>query len=135
MSSIDTKIKIETIFNENKVTDLERFLSKRSCINDSNQYLSYIFYLFQAVGVFLVSIGNAYKNDYAVWSGVGANSLASFIYVSINSNHKINNTLLNNIKKIKNDTYTDEEDVDGIDKKSDFSVERPQSLSKNTSDV
>ena len=87
------------------------------------------------MGVFLVSIGNAYKNDYAVWSGVGANSLASFIYVSINSNHKINNTLLNNIKKIKNDTYTDEEDVDGIDKKSDFSVERPQSLSKNTSDV
>ena len=77
----ETTIKIQSILNNNKIEDLERFLKQRSCINSSNQYLSYLFYMFQAVGVFLVSIGNSYKNDYSIWSGVGLNSLASFIYI------------------------------------------------------
>jgi hypothetical protein len=118
---MDTKIKIEQILSNNKIIDLENFLEKRSCINTYNQWLSYIFYLFQAVGVFLVSIGNAYKNDYSIWTGVGLNSLASFIYIIINSNHKISSSLYNNIQKIKNGNYVDEEDLDAIDKNSNNS--------------
>jgi hypothetical protein len=118
---MDTKIKIEQILSNNKIIDLENFLEKRSCINTYNQWLSYIFYLFQAVGVFLVSIGNAYKNDYSIWTGVGLNSLASFIYIIINSNHKISSALYNNIQKIKNGNYVDEEDLDAIDKNSNNS--------------
>jgi hypothetical protein len=118
---MDTKIKIDNILSNNKIIDLENFLEKRSCINTYNQWLSYIFYLFQAVGVFLVSIGNAYKNDYSIWTGVGLNSLASFIYIIINSNHKISSSLYNNIQKIKNGNYVDEEDLDAIDKNSNSS--------------
>ena len=118
---MDTKIKIDNILSNNKIIDLENFLEKRSCINTYNQWLSYIFYLFQAVGVFLVSIGNAYKNDYSIWTGVGLNSLASFIYIIINSNHKISSSLYNNIQKIKNGNYVDEEDLDAIDKNSNNS--------------
>ena len=120
----ETNIKIQSILNNNKIEDLERFLKQRSCINSSNQYLSYLFYMFQAVGVFLVSIGNSYKNDYSIWSGVGLNSLASFIYIVINSNHKINTSLLNNIKKIKMNDYIDEEELDAIDKKTESNIER-----------
>ena len=118
---MDTKIKIDNILSNNKIIDLENFLENRSCINAANQWLSYIFYLFQAVGVFLVSIGNAYKNDYSIWTGVGLNSLASFIYIIINSNHKISSSLYNNIQKIKNGNYVDEEDLDAIDKNSNSS--------------
>ena len=116
-----TKIKIEEIFKQNKITDLNNFLSKRSCMNTYNQWLSYIFYLFQAVGVFLVSIGNSYKADHLIWLGVGLNSLASFIYIIINSNHKISSSLYNNIQKIKNGSYVDEIDLNCIDQKSDSS--------------
>lgn len=118
---MDTKIKIEEIFNQNKITDLNNFLSKRSCMNTYNQWLSYIFYLFQAVGVFLVSIGNSYKADHLIWLGVGLNSLASFIYIIINSNHKISSSLYNNIQKIKNGSYVDEIDLNCIDQKSESS--------------
>lgn len=127
---MEAKIKIEEILNENKIEDLKRFLKQRTCINQSNQLLSYTFYLFQSLGVFLVSIGNAYKNDYAIWSGVGANSLASFIYIVINSNHKINHSLFNNINKIKNNKYVDEEDVEMIEKLSSGSL-TPNKLHEN----
>ena len=118
---MDTKIKIDNILSNNKIIDLENFLEKRSCINAANQWLSYIFYLFQALGVFLVSIGNSYKADHLIWLGVGLNSLASFIYIIINSNHKISSSLYNNIQKIKNGNYVDEEDLDAIDKNSNSS--------------
>ena len=118
---MDTKIKIEQILNLNKITDLESFLNKRHCLNNYNQWLSYMFYLFQTLGVFLVSIGNSYKTEHLIWLGVGLNSLASFVYIVINSNHKISAGLYNNIQKIKAGNYTDEIDLDCIDKTSNSS--------------
>ena len=44
-----------------------------------------------------------------------------FIYIIINSNHKISSSLYNNIQKIKNGNYVDEEDLDAIDKNSNSS--------------
>ena len=125
----DEEITINTIkqmFNKNKISDLQKFMDKRSCINFSNQYLTYLFYFMQTAGVFSTSIGNAYKNDIMIWSGVGLNSLASFIYIVINSNSKINNTLLQNIKNIKQNNYIDEGGIE-FDKKS-LTAPTPQSV-------
>ena len=117
MNDEETKIEILQIINKNKLDDLKRFISKRGCLNISNQYLTYLFYGLQSVGVFATSLGTSYKNEYLVWSGVGCNTLASFIYIVINSNSKINHTLFSNIKSIKNNTYIDEANLD-FDKKS-----------------
>jgi len=109
---------INNLFNDNKIEDLKHFINKRSCLNTSNQYLTYLFYFFQTAGVFSVSLGQAYGNHYLTWSGVGLNSLASFIYIIINSNGKINDQLLRNIGQIKNNDYIDEGIIDAIaDKK------------------
>jgi len=117
---------IRNMFNKNKICDLKKFMDKRSCINWSNQYLTYLFYFMQTAGVFSTSIGNAYKYDIMIWSGVGLNSLASFIYIVINSNSKINNTLLSNIKNIKSNNYIDEGGIE-FDKKS-LSAPTPQAI-------
>jgi hypothetical protein len=105
---------INKMFNENKIADLREFIGKRSCLNSSNQYLTYLFYFFQTCGVFSVSLGQAYSNAYLSWSGVGLNSLASFVYIVINSNSKINNQLLKNIQLIKDNRYVDEGVLDAI---------------------
>lgn len=129
MEDCDDETTINTIrnmFNKNKIDDLKKFMNKRSCINWSNQYLTYLFYFFQTAGVFSTSIGNAYKYDIMIWSGVGLNSLASFIYIVINSNSKINNTLLQNIKSIKQNNYIDEGGIE-FDKKS-LTATTPASL-------
>ena len=117
MNDEETKMEILQIINKNKIDDLKRFISKRGCLNISNQYLTYLFYGLQSVGVFATSLGTSYKNEYLVWSGVACNTLASFIYIVINSNSKINHTLFSNIKSIKNNTYIDEANLD-FDKKS-----------------
>jgi len=111
---MDVDLEIQKIFDENKVEDLKQFIKQRSCLNFTTQYLTYLFYLLQATGVFLVSIGKSYGNDMLVWIGVGCNSLASFIYIVINSNAKINAGLLSNIRSIKTGTYVDEGVVDGM---------------------
>ena len=118
MNDEETKIEILQIINKNKIDDLKRFISKRGCLNISNQYLTYLFYGLQSVGVFATSLGTSYQNEYLVWSGVGCNTLASFVYIVINSNSKINHTLFSNIKSIKNNTYIDEASLDTFDKKS-----------------
>ena len=116
MEDDETRQEITKIINQNKIDDLRRFIAKRGCLNMSNQYLNYLFYLLQSIGVFSTSLGT-YQNEYLVWSGVGCNSIASFVYIVINSNSKINNTLFSNIKSIKNGTYIDEAGLD-FDKKS-----------------
>lgn len=112
---------INNLFNQNKIEDLKNFIGKRSCLNSTNQYLTYLFYFFQTCGVFSVSLGQAYSNAYLTWSGVGLNSMASFIYIIINSNSKINDQLLKNIGNIKQGDYIDEGVIDAIsDKKNSF---------------
>ena len=119
MNDEETINEINRMFNENKIADLREFIGKRSCLNSSNQYLTYLFYFFQTCGVFSVSLGNAYGNPYLSWGGVGLNSFASFVYIVINSNSKINAQLLKNIQMIKENRYVDEGVLDGInDKKS-----------------
>jgi len=133
MDDIETNNIIQKIFNENKIQDLKDFIKKRSCLNTSGQYLTYLFYLLQSSGVFLTSIGNAYKRDMLIWSGVGASSLASFIYIVINSNSKINSQLLNNVKQIYEGNYIDEGGIDAMtEKKNNASTPTIASLGKKS---
>lgn len=99
---------IKTIFDKNKVADLNRFLDKRSCLNTSAQFISYAFYLLQASSIILTSIGQTYKNDYCIWSGISIASLAGVIHHVQSVNKQISKSLLSNIKLIKLGEYVDE---------------------------
>jgi len=117
MNNSETDKIINELFNQNKIEDLKEFINQRSCLNKSNQYLTYLFYFFQAAGVFSVSLGQAYTNPYLSWGGVGLNSFASFIYIVINSNSKINTQLMQNIQSIFKGDYVDEGTVETISRK------------------
>lgn len=107
-NNLETLKIVNEIFNKNKVDDLNNFVKKRSCLNTSNEILSILFYIFQSANVFITSIGNAYENPYLIWSGVGMGTMASITYLLMNNNSKINKRLMNNIKAIKENKYTDE---------------------------
>ena len=133
MPSVEEQI--QDIFDKNKIEDLNDFIKQRSCLNTSTQYLTYLFYLLQATGVFLTSLGQAYQNPILIWSGVGSNSLASFIYIIINSNAKINSTLMGNIRQIKSGNYIDEGILDAFnDKKSNGAPSTP-GFKRNTTEI
>jgi hypothetical protein len=99
---------IKTIFERNKVEDLNRFLSKRACLNTSAQFISYAFYLLQASSIVLTSIGQTYQSPYCIWGGISIASLAGVIHHVQSVNKQISKSLLSNIKLIKLGTYVDE---------------------------
>ena len=108
----DTEREIVNILNANKIDDLKRFLNKRGCINDTNQYLSYAFHLIQSAGILTVSIGQAYNDGMIVWIGVGLNTIASVIHIWTQDNRKISKTMMMNLKAIKAGNYLDEAIID-----------------------
>ena len=112
-----TALKINNMINKNKVEDLKRFINKRQNLNVSNQWFGYLFYLLQTASVFSTSLGQSYSNAYLIWSGIGLTSFGTLIHAIINSNTKINNNLMKNIKEIKGGTYIDESNIDGLDEK------------------
>jgi len=112
-----TAIKINNIINKNKVDDLMRFMSKRQNINCSNQFLGYLFYAIQTMSVFGNSLGQYTQNDYLIWSSIGLTGIGTLIHAIINSNNKINTSLMANIKAIHNGDYIDEIAIDGLDDK------------------
>lgn len=115
ITDAETIDKINNIINKNKIDDLIRFLNKRQTINSSIQWLSYLFYFVQVTSVFTTSLGQAYTDNYLTWTGIGLTSINGFIYSIIQSNTKINNNLMNNIKAIKKGNYIDELNLDGVD--------------------
>ena len=129
-----TIIKINNIINKNKVDDLLRFINKRQNINCGNQWFGYLFYLIQTVSIFLTSLGQAYTNPLLSWTGIGLTSIGTLIHAIINSNNKINNSLMTNIKAIKSGNYIDELNIDALEEKK--SIGSPNIISnfkKNTS--
>jgi hypothetical protein len=112
-----TAIKIKNIINQNKVDDLLRFMNKRQNINCSNQVLGYGFYVIQSVAVFTSSLGQYLDNTYLIWSGIGLTSIGTLIHAIINSNNKINTSLMTNIKSIHSGNYVDEVAIDGLEEK------------------
>ena len=132
---MDVDLEIQKIFDKNKIEDLNDFIKQRSCLNFTTQYLTYLFYLLQASGVFLVSVGKSYGNDLLVWLGVGCNSFASFIYIVINSNAKINSGLLSNIRSIKSGSYVDEGIVDAMTERKSTGVPETPKFKKSITEI
>lgn len=112
-----TAIKIKNIINQNKVDDLLRFMNKRQNINCGNQVLGYGFYVIQSVAVFTSSLGQYLDNTYLIWSGIGLTSIGTLVHAIINSNNKINTSLMTNIKAIHAGNYIDEVAIDGLEEK------------------
>ena len=104
----DIALEIQTIFDTNKLNDLNRFLSKRQCLNTTNSYLIYLFHLVQASGILTTSIAAGTNNTELVWIGVGLNIFATLINVYEKTNNSISSKLLSDIKLIKDNHYVDE---------------------------
>ena len=113
----ETAIKINNIINKNKVDDLLRFMNKRQNINCSNQFLGYLFYVVQTLAMFGNSLGQYTQNDYLIWSSIGLTGIGTLIHAIINSNNKINSSLMANIKAIHSGDYVDELNVDALEEK------------------
>ncbi len=113
----ETAIKINNIINKNKVDDLMRFMNKRQNINCSNQFLGYLFYVVQTLAMFGNSLGQYTQNDYLIWSSIGLTGIGTLIHAIINSNNKINSSLMANIKAIHAGDYVDEVNVDALEEK------------------
>ena len=104
-------LEIKTIFDNNTLNDLKKFLNKRECLNTTNTYLMYFFYLIQSAGILTTSIATGNNNYTFIWVGVGLNVFATLI----NTYEKINNSqlkkLLKDIENIKNGNYIDETEI------------------------
>ena len=104
----DITLEIQTIFDNNKINDLNRFLAKRQCLNTTNSYLIYLFHLVQASGILTTSIAAGTQNTELVWIGVGLNIFATLINVYEKTNNSISSKLLSDIKLIRDNHYVDE---------------------------
>lgn len=110
---------ITRILQANKMFDLKRFLSSRQCLNTSNIYFTYLFYLVQMAGLLTTSVAQSYNATNIVWLGIGLNSLATLIHTFKQSNNKLSQNMLDNILSIKNGTYVDEGILIDLDDKND----------------
>ena len=104
----DIALEIQTIFDNNKINDLNRFLTKRQCLNTTNTYLVYLFHLVQSAGILTTSVAAGSNNTELVWIGVGLNVFATLINIYEKTNNSILSKLFNNIKLIKDNNYVDE---------------------------
>lgn len=104
----EVQVAIDTIFEQNKLSDLKRFLRKRARLNGFNTCLIYGFHMVQSVGILFTTISAAMGNKEMVWIGSGINVLASLINVYEKINANIMKALLEDIHKIRNGTYVDE---------------------------
>ena len=130
-----TIIKINNIINKNKVDDLLRFMNKRQNINSTNQWLGYLFYLIQTISVFSTSLGQAYQHPYLSWTGIGLTSIGTLIHAIINSNNKINSSLMTNIKAIKNGSYVDELNIDALEERKSGGTPTIANFKRNTTEI
>jgi hypothetical protein len=99
---------IGIMLQENKLSDLKRFLKNRQCLNTTNIYFNYLFYAVQMAGLLTTSVAQSYGSPNIVWLGIGLNSLATLIHTYKQTNNKLSTLILENIKNIKNGTYIDE---------------------------
>lgn len=99
------QISIENMLEENRLDDLERFISRRKCFNKWNIYMIYFFYLIQSSGILLSSVGASMNYQIVLWLGIGLNTLAGIVQIY----EKVNDTQLKKLYKdivsIKDNKY------------------------------
>ena len=108
LAAADVSIEIQRIFDENRLADLKKFMSKRHKINLANTVLMYGFHLFQSAGILVTTIATGYNYRELVWVGVGLNVFSSLIMAYENINTSISAKLMKDISSIRDGTYVDE---------------------------
>jgi hypothetical protein len=116
MDRDEIRKKINSLFDNNQLDDLQRFLKKRRCLNGCNVYMIYLFHLIQSIGILITSYGTSINSTYMIWSGISLNMLASLIQIYEKINNSQLKKLMNDIKTIKDDQYIDESPMVDTDK-------------------
>ena len=101
-------IQIQENLDENKLSDLKKFINKRQCLNTCNFYMSYLFHFVQSAGILTTTIATGYNMKELIWTGIGLNIAASLLRVYEQTNNNISSKILEDINAIKNNTYIDE---------------------------
>ena len=99
---------IQKIFNQNRLADLKKFLTRRQHLNKSNMIFEYAFHVVQTSGILITTVAAGYDAKFLVWIGAGISALASLIKVFESSNNVMLKKLLADIKLIREGTYVDE---------------------------
>jgi hypothetical protein len=100
--------KIQNIFDKNVVSDLQRFMKKRQCLNETNMIFIYLFHIVQTAGILTTTIATGNNAKTYIWLGIGLNLLASLINVFEQTNNNISKKLLKDIQLIKDGKYLDD---------------------------
>jgi hypothetical protein len=116
--SSNVKSEIKRIFDENKLDDLKRFMSKRQFLNQCSVYMLYLFHLIQSAGILISSVGASTSDTKFIWTGIALNMVASIIQVYEKINDGQLKRLFRDIKAIKDDKYVDESPL--VDTVKDF---------------
>ena len=99
---------IRIIFEENKMSDLKRFMNKRQSLNAANGWLIYLFHIFQSAGILTTTIATGYNIRELIWVGVGLNVVSTLMNVFEKINTSISTKLMKDITSIREDKYIDE---------------------------
>jgi len=114
---VDVSVKINNIFDNNKLTDLEVFINKRKYLNSCNVILIYLFHIIQTSGLLVTMIGTNYEYKYLIYIGISLNATASLLHAFKKVNTDISIKLLHDIEKIKNNTYVSQSVIIEEDRK------------------
>jgi hypothetical protein len=99
---------IRIIFEENKMSDLKRFMEKRQRLNAANGWLIYLFHIFQSAGILTTTVATGYNIRELIWAGVGLNVISTLMNVFEKINTSISTKLMKDITSIREDKYIDE---------------------------
>lgn len=100
--------KIQQIFLDNEVDDLQSFINDRRLLNRCNTACIYLFHIVQSAGILTTTIATSYNVKSIVWLGVGLNFVATLISIFEKTNASLSSQLYNDIKSIKEGTFTEE---------------------------
>ena len=115
----DNSAIIQTLLDENKVSDLKRFLEQRRCLNITNVVLMYLFHIVQTSGILTTTIAAGYDMREFVWLGAALNAAAALINVFERLNLSRIKQYGKDIHQIRINEYEDEdvEDVETEEKR------------------
>jgi hypothetical protein len=108
---------IKYIFDNNVISDLQRFMKKRQCLNETNMVLVYLFHIVQTAGILTTTIAAGNNARTYIWLGIGLNLLASLINIFEQTNNNISKKLMKDIQLIKDGKYLDDGIVVEIEEK------------------
>jgi hypothetical protein len=105
------KARVNELLEANALKDTKRILSWRSCLNRLNVVVAYQSTLFHTAATFLTAFGQWMHSSTITWIGIGANTFGVLLDVYKHMNEAMLKTLLEDLKKIRDGDYLDEENL------------------------